>query len=417
MLTPRFLTELIWRMNSHEKYWSSIYGPSMAGGRAMNVAINPNILKWARERSRLSVEQLADKIDHKPDDIQRWESGLRKPPYTVLEKLAYQYLHVPLAVFFFPEPPDIEDPASKFRRLPDSEMLRLSSDTLWKIRVGQSYQESLAELAQSPPPRGKIFREINPRGLTVERLAQQVREYLGVSIQTQYSFKDSDAAFKHWRHALEEAGVYTFKDTFKDKHLSGFCLLDDNHPIIFINNSTAHTRQIFTLIHELGHILYGVNGVTDIDEAYLDQMNTHERELEMKCNRFAAEFLVPSDVFTSDLRNFRNDDADSITRIAQKYSVSKEVILRRLLDAAVITQHYYQTKAAEWNREYLRQSGKKRGKKPGGNYYLTQLAYLGEGYARLAYANYASGRIAIEELASHLRVKAIHIDKLSSLIR
>ena len=376
----------------------------------MKVAINPNILKWARERSLLSVEQLADKIDHEPDDIYRWEAGLRKPSYTVLEKLAYQHLHIPLAVFFFSEPPEIEDPVGKFRWLPDSELLRLSSDTLWKMRVGQSYQESLAELAQSPPPRGKIFREISPRGLTVERLAQQARGFLGVSLQTQYSFKDSDAAFKHWRHALEEAGIYAFKDTFKDKHISGFCLLDDNYPIIFINNSTAHTRQIFTLIHELGHILYGVYGLTDIDETYLNQMSAHDRELEMKCNKFAAEFLVPSDAFKDDIHNFRHDNAESLAWIAKKYSVSREVILRRLLDVNVISQNYYKTKAAEWNREYLRQSGER----AGGNYYLTRLAYLGEGYARLAYANYASGRIAIEELASHLRVKAIHIDKWQS---
>lgn len=379
----------------------------------MKVEINPIILKWARERSRLSIDQLAEKIDHKPDDVRKWEDGEGKPSYTVLENLAYHHLHIPLAVFFFPEPPEIDDPASNFRRLPDSEMLRLSSDTLWKMRMGQSYQESLAELAQSPPPRGKIFHEISTRGQTVERLAQHARGFLDVSLQTQYSFKDSDAAFKHWRHALEEAGIYAFKDTFKDKHISGFCLLDDNFPIIFINNSTAHTRQIFTLIHELGHILYGVHGVTDVDETYFNQMNAHDRELEMKCNRFAAEFLVPSDAFADDIRSFRHDDADSIVRIANKYSVSREVILRRLLDAGVISQYYYQTKAAEWNREYLRQSGEK----PGGNYYLTRLAYLGEGYARLAYANYASGRIAIEELASHLRVKAIHIDKLASFIR
>ena len=378
----------------------------------MNIKINHVILTWARKRNHLSIDQLAEKIGREPSEVHQWENGEHKPPYTVLEALAYNHLHIPLAVFFFPNPPDIDDPAGKFRRLTDYELSRLSSDTLWKMRIGQAYQESLAELLHGEPSRGKIFRDVNPDGLTVERLAKQARDFLGVSLHTQYSFRSNETAFKHWRHSLEEAGVYTFKDTFKDKHISGFCLLDNEYPIVFINNSTAHSRQIFTLIHELGHILFGVYGITDINEAYFEHMTSADKALEIKCNRFASELLVPTDAFADDILQFRRDDPDSIGRIAGKYSVSKEVILRRLLDADVITPHYYQTKAAEWNNEYLRHA-----KGEGGSYYLTRLAYLGEGYVQLAYANYASGRISMEDLASHLRVKARHIEQLANHLR
>jgi len=377
----------------------------------MKVTIKPGILTWARERNHLSVEELAEKLKREPDEIRQWESGGDRPPYTVLEALSYSHLHVPLAVFFFPTPPDIDDPATKFRRISGYEISRLSGDTIWKMRLGEAYQESLAELVQEKPRR-RIFREIHLAGQPVELVAGQARDFLGVLLETQILFRDNEAAFKYWRHALEEAGIYTFKDSFKDKHISGFCLLDDEYPIVFINNSTAHARQTFTLIHELGHILFGVHGVTDVDESYFKHMLMHDRNLEIICNRFAAELLVPSDSFANDISYFRHDDPDSIERIARKYSVSREVILRRLLDSNVISEQYYQTKAAKWNREYLRQ-----GERSGGNYYLTRLAYLGEGYTRLAYANYVTGRISMEELASHLRVKASHIEKLANFLR
>ncbi len=108
-------------------------------------------------------------------------------------------------------------------------------------------------------------------------MAEEVRRYIGIPLSQQFSFRNNDQAFKAWRHALENAGVFTFKGSFNDRFLSGFCLLHERNPIIMVNNSNSFTRQIFTLIHELGHILYGVNGITDIDEHYFQFLEDHER--------------------------------------------------------------------------------------------------------------------------------------------
>ena len=61
---------------------------------------------------------------------------------------------------------------------------------------------------------------------------------------------------KGWRTAIEDAGVYVFKNTFKQENVSGFCLYDAEFPLIYVNNSTAKTRQSFTILHELGHLLF-----------------------------------------------------------------------------------------------------------------------------------------------------------------
>jgi transcriptional regulator with XRE-family HTH domain len=238
---------------------------------------------WARERNRLSVEDLAVLMKKESSEIRKWEAGTEVPSYAHLEAL-YRHLKVPLALFFFPEPPPIEDPVSKFRRLPDYEFRRMSRDTMQMIRVAQGYQESLVELAPDGAHKRKLFRDLSYKGKTVRELATKTREYLGITLKKQIAFRSPEEAFKSWRHSLEGGGIFTFKDSLEDRFISGFCLLHEEFPIVFINNSNAFSRQLFSLIHELGHIIFEIHGVTDIDERYLEYMSAREKAVEIKCN-------------------------------------------------------------------------------------------------------------------------------------
>ncbi len=371
---------------------------------------NPTIITWARTRSHLSIEELAARMKRDPEEIRIWESGEKAPSYTVLEELAYRHFHIPLALFFFPEPPDIEDAVNQFRRLPDYEFARLSSNTLRIIRLAQGYQESLKELIDPSMLGRRIFNEINTNGRDITELTQEVRKFLGITIERQCDFGNLESALKAWRHSIENAGIFTFKDAIKDRFISGFCLLDDYFPIILLNNSNSFTRQIFTLIHELGHILFQIHGISDIDEKYIEYMSPPEKALEINCNIFAAELLVPSKEFNEDIQYFKEFNDDIISEIANKYSVSREVILRKLFDIGLVSQEHYRTSASEWNADYLRTNYKEKG----GNWYLTRLAYLGEGFTKQAIDSYYQGRISKEELGYHLNVNSKNIDKLEA---
>jgi Zn-dependent peptidase ImmA (M78 family) len=257
-----------------------------------------------------------------------------------------------------------------------------------------------------------INQDLNPREYSLETLAAKARTHIGISLTQQFNFHSNDQAFKAWRHALEEAGIFTFKDSFQDRYLSGFCLVHDQYPVIMVNNSNSFTRQIFTLIHELGHILYGVNGVTDVDEQYLEYLKNDERRIEIQCNRFAAEVLVPANTFQAEIPFFKEEGKQAIPELANKYSVSREVILRRLLDLNLIDDDDYATQSQEWNKEYLRSTKDV----SGGNWYLTRIAYLGEGFAQTAFHNYRKGRFDKATLATHLNVKAKNLDKFESYL-
>jgi Zn-dependent peptidase ImmA (M78 family)/transcriptional regulator with XRE-family HTH domain len=379
----------------------------------MSIYVNAKMITWARERNGLTIEELAKKLKKKPEDVRKWESGQARISYASLEALAYKHLKIPMALFYFPAPPDLDDPKKAFRRLPEYELDRLSSNTLQIIRLGQAYQESLVELV--PPTEGKkrIFKELRLSGRETKQIAFETRKYLGITLTKQFEFQSTEAAFKAWRHSLEEVGVFTFKDTLKDRFVSGFSLQHDRFPIIFVNNSNAHARQVFTLFHELAHILFGVSGITDVDETYVQFMSPPQRLMEMKCNEYAAEVLVPEDAFRGEVFRGQNASPETlIVRLAKKYSVSREVILRKFLNYDLVTPAYYEQKVAQWNKDYLRDVDKT----SGGNYYLTRLAYLGEGFARIAFRNYHAGEVSKSELATHLNMNARNIDRMEDYL-
>ena len=154
-----------------------------------------------------------------------------------------------------------------------------------------------------------------------------------------------------------------------DSPFSGFCLYDSNFPIIYVNNNNAKSRQIFTLFHELAHLLMDTGGIDTRQDNYIEHMTGDDRRIEVLCNLFAAEFLVPSRDFEARLAGVSIDDR-AIENWASLYCVSRETILRRLLDQGRVRQQDYEQKVQQWSMEQTGSKG------VGGNYYLTKGAFV-----------------------------------------
>ena len=366
-------------------------------------AINPRLLVWARERTGKRIEEVAEALGKSAEVIAAWEAGTAAPTYPQLETLAYKIYRRPIAIFFFPEPPDEPDPEHSFRTLPDFELEELSADTRFKIRQARSFQISLYELnGGANPARSLIFRDVNVRGRSSAQVAEEVRQYLGISFETQArDWRGQAEAFKGWRSAIEEKGVFVFKDAFKQDDVSGFCLYDVEFPVLYINNSLPATRQVFTLLHELAHILFATNGVTKVDDGYIRSLTGEAKRIEIFCNRFAADVLVPLPEMRRVAGN-RVPDENLIGELSQYFKVSREVILRRYLDEGLVSQEHYAAMARLWAAEAR---STRRAGSDGGDYYATKAVYLGDTYLRLAFRRFYEGSLSLEQLADHLNVR------------
>ena len=374
--------------------------------------VNPAVLVWARTSVNLSIDDVVKKFNRKrvTDTVLRaWETGAGRPTYRQLEQLAYDIYQRPLAMFFFPEPPEEAPSAESFRTLTPEIVARLSPRMHYLLRRAKARQSSIAELAGN---RGSATRFL-PRemrlgaGRSVPEAAAEVRRRLRVGLAEQTRWPDAETALKRWRDRVEDCGIFVFKDSFQDGEISGFCLHHEAFPLIYINNNKPKSRQIFTLFHELAHILQETGGIDFRDDRHLAGLPQGYRKVEASCNRFAAELLVPSSDFRKQTRQLDAADIEGeIQSLAEHYQVSREVILRRFFDLRRVDQEFYDRKVAEWGR-----GSSERPATGGGNWYTTCNTYLSAAFLKLAFHRYAHGRLTVDQLSDHIGVKAKNIER------
>ncbi len=359
--------------------------------------ITPTVVRWARERAGYSMDDASRHFKK----IAAWEAGEALPTYVQVEQMAERF-KIPVAVFFFPNPPAVPPIEQSFRTLTAEDFAAIPRTVRLFLRRGQAMQINLAELNDGKNPAGRVIcRDLmfSPN-TSLDKIAAEVRAYLGVSIDEQGSWKGVDDALEKWREVFAtKAGVYVFKDAFRAPNYFGFCLYDDEFPVIYINNSSAKSRQIFTLFHELGHLLFHTSGIDILDDQFIAHLGSAEQKIEVICNGLAARVLVPDDVLDKML-NGAKIGRQLATQFASYFGVSREVIYRKFLDRGLIDADEYGAAAKEWAAQMKPKEGES-----SGNYYNSQHAYLGQRYIDLAFTRYYQHRFDRRQLAEYLNLK------------
>ncbi len=147
---------------------------------------------------------------------------------------------------------------------------------------------------------------------------------------------------------------------------------------------------------------FRVNGISKFDNDYVQQLPHRERRIEQFCNQIAAEVLIPSEDFAAQISGFpHNAEAipdHVIANVASRFGVSREVILRRLLDLGRVGQSFYEQKAKFWASQ--------KQTKGGGDWYASQNTYLSHRFAREVIRRLYRNQISMEQAAEFLGVKA-----------
>lgn len=368
------------------------------------IGVQPEIMRWARQTIGLSVPDVARAINKSIEKVEAWEDGTDAPSYVELERLAYKVYKRPLAVFFLPAPPEEVTPERKFRTLPQSDLQTLAADTYLQIRKALAFQLALKEvIGGRKTDENSIWQSIilSRNGSVIDQ-ANAIRTYLEITLEDQITWKSDELALKKWRQAIEDAGVFVFKAAFRQKDISSFCLVDRDFPVVYLNNSTTKTRQIFSLLHELAHLLLSINGLSKFDTSYIDRLPVAEKQVERFCNAIAAEVLIPSSDFQEQVAHFpanvEHASEQHYDDLATRYGVSREAILRRFLDQGRVGTAFYEQKAKQWAAQ------KKAGS--GGDWYASQNIYLSDRFAKEVVSRYYRHQITLEQAAEFLGIKA-----------
>jgi Zn-dependent peptidase ImmA (M78 family) len=364
--------------------------------------ITPAVVTWARKRAGFSIDAAISDFRK----IVEWEAGETFPSYPQLEKMAEKF-KVPVAVFFFPAPPDLPPIEETFRTLGPDQIAEIPPRIRLLLRKARTLQMGVEELNTGRNPAERLItRDLAFRPTDrIEDIAAEVRAYLGVGMEQQFAWGNAETALEEWRKVLLSVGVYVFKDSFREPEYSGFCLYDDEFPIIYVNNTTAKTRQIFTLFHELAHLLFRTSGVDRTGDGFVDELAGDNQRIEVICNRMAACLLVPEDAFDATFAWQAPTEATA-AELAQLFSVSREFIFRKFLDRDLITPGEYDQAARRWAEQG--QPG------TGGDHYYTKIAYLGTEYINLAFQRFYQNRIDTDRRGPERRSRRFSAKRISA---
>ncbi len=144
------------------------------------------MLRWARSRAKLTIEDAAMAAHVTVERLKAWESDddEDRPTLGQLRDIAAKY-HFPLAVFYLPEPPKDFSPLRDFRRLTKVEEEPISANLAYHIRSAYNRRELALELFQDlntrPEPIAlRATLDDNP-----EELGRSIRTFLRVDDQAQ----------------------------------------------------------------------------------------------------------------------------------------------------------------------------------------------------------------------------------------
>ena len=343
----------------------------------VRVRVEGSLLRWARERSRLSLEDLSSRFPHLP----AWERGEVEPTLKQLEKFA-QATHTPIGYLFLATPPEESMPIPDYRTLGDIGVTKPSADLLDTLYLCQQRQEWYRDFAQRNRQDRIPFVGCVDSGAPVVEVAKQMRDILSFDVSKRgITWTD---ALKALFERADANGILVMvngvvgSNTHRklDPHeFRGFVLVDDLAPVIFINGADTKAAQIFTLAHELAHVWLGESAISDADLT-----STTTNVVERWCNQVAAEFLVPIDTIRGLSSEMVLRDGE-IERLARRFKVSSLVIVRRIYDAGILGwEQYRRVYAEELDRVLKIMEDRSVG--GGGNFYNTQPLRVSRRFAR-----------------------------------
>lgn len=365
--------------------------------------VKPELLVWAREDAGYDLEVAATKISVKPQKLIAVEKGQDRLTVTQLRNLSNVYKR-PLAFFYLPAPPESETYIQDFRHFPDPSEQKMSPALRLEVRKAKSRRDIALGLFDDLDLTPVVFDATASMEEGVEAVSRRIRNILDVSFERQVRLRTDYESLHFWRDTIETNGVLVFQASIDKSEMRGFSLWFSPLPVTVMNAKDSPYGRVFTMVHELAHLMLRSAGLCDLGDARIEKF----------CNAVAGEALVPSEFILRE-RIVRDNQThiwsdEMLTELANRYSVSREVVLRRLLSLDRTTQRFYELKRAEWAKTFKATEGY-------APVPARAIAAAGKTFARLVLDSYHQNKISSTDAAQYLGVKLTHLGDIEQVLR
>ncbi len=258
----------------------------------IRIPVKPEVLRWARERSGKEIDQLVRMFPK----YSQWGNGDARPTLRQLEKFA-NTTRTAVGYFFLPSPPDESLSIPDFRTMNNASVQSPSLNLLDTIALCRRRQNWYREYACREGLESLPFVGSAQLGDDVVETAAAIRTVIDLDLEERRTLSRWTEALRRLLERVDKLGILVMvtgtvgsnnQRRLDPAEFRGFSLTDDLAPLICINGRDTKAAQMFTLAHELVHLWLGQSALSD---SRMDRSPSHE--MEVWCNRVAAEILVP----------------------------------------------------------------------------------------------------------------------------
>ena len=294
-------------------------------------------LRLARFRSRLTVRELASRVEVSHAAISQYETGRSRPTGGVIARLAMAT--GVSAAFFVPFGRRSISPGG----LDGAHFRSLRATTKQSRAAAWAWSESVLDLAYALERHVRLPEQRVP-SLGVDRDVD-VSELEDVARQVRAEWRLPDGPVGNLVRHLEARGVIVARLGVADRGVDDRGIdafshsLGPRHVVVLGTEKSDTARSRFNAAHELGHLVCH----PDADPGSRQEQQAHA---------FAAEFLMPRAHMLHRLP--RRFDLGAYGRLKQEWGVSIAALLYRARTLGVISESAHRRAVMLMNREYGR---------------------------------------------------------------
>jgi len=296
--------------------------------------INGASLNWAIKRIKANAKVVSDRTKISESDLIDWIDEKSFPSFSKI-RIVCKFLKINIATLYLPveslEGRKIELDA---RRLYES-LGDISVETRLKVLTFVEKFETHRNMSELLGLSKYQFGKIHTR-----ELGSGIKNLIGIdSFHGKYANKAK--VYKNIKLKLSEKGIVVFQ--VSEVPLSEFRALvvhDEDYPAIIVNRNDSYSGRIFSLVHEIAHILTGSGSSLTLDSEFTGDHSISRDELEI--DRMISEILMPREDIIKYVSQISFEHIGlSCDSISKRFVVSPLAIARRLVDLKYIEWDSY----------------------------------------------------------------------------
>ncbi|MFA6569474.1 MAG: ImmA/IrrE family metallo-endopeptidase [Victivallales bacterium] len=306
------------------------------GGVVMEIAVAKSVpanLKRIRNIKGLTQDAIAAKAGISRNAYRSIENGTSEPRVSNLKSLADA-----LDVKIF----------DLFRTVPAIPSLRFRSNKTLNSREQDKRQQHISDFACWLRDFNFLEDELKEKKrFELKKLVGSTTDPLGMAYKVRSTLKIDDEPIRDICDLVESAGVKIFLIDSDLDNFFGFSLSEkDGGPAIGVNESIKINveRKIFTVAHELGHILLHPDSFDSKEKIEMD-------DAEKGADTFASHLLMPQKCFKQELEKSKGLHwMKQVLHIKRIFKVSYKTVLVRLREDGLVDNSIWQKFALECKR-------------------------------------------------------------------